>query len=193
MASWHGGFCHAPPRPQRGTSPRATFSHSAFDHRSTIRHVSPAESRDGGRLEGASRIGVRDMLSCQSLMPAGAGTPRYEKPELWRGTANWHGGFCHAVPDPSGGQAPALHFLIPPSTIGLQLIWWRGTSPRATFSHSAFDYRSTIRHVSPAESRDGGRLEGASRIGVRDMLSYLDWRRFCPAPPRPSGFRPSPE
>ena len=27
MASWHGGFCHAPPRPQRGTSPRATFSH----------------------------------------------------------------------------------------------------------------------------------------------------------------------
>ena len=23
-------------------------------------------------------------------------------------------------PDPSGGQAPALHFLIPPSTIGLQ-------------------------------------------------------------------------
>ena len=24
-------------------------------------------------------------------------------------------------PDPSGGQAPALHFLIPPSTIGLQI------------------------------------------------------------------------
>ncbi len=21
MVSWHGGFCHAPPRPQRGTSP----------------------------------------------------------------------------------------------------------------------------------------------------------------------------
>ena len=28
---------------------------------------------------------------------------------------------CHAPhPDPCGGQAPALHFLIPPSTIGLQ-------------------------------------------------------------------------
>ena len=28
------------------------------------------------------------------LMPAGAGTPRYEKQELWFGTANRHGGFC---------------------------------------------------------------------------------------------------
>ena len=27
-------------------------------------------------------------------MPAGAGTPRYEKQELWFGTANRHGGFC---------------------------------------------------------------------------------------------------
>ena len=27
-------------------------------------------------------IGVRGMLSCQSLMPVGAGTPRYENPEL---------------------------------------------------------------------------------------------------------------
>ncbi len=78
IANLHGRFCQAPPRPLRGTSPRATFSHSAIDHRCTIRHVSPAENRDGGRLEGASRIGVRDMLSCQSLMPAAAGTPRYE-------------------------------------------------------------------------------------------------------------------
>ena len=31
-------------------------------------------------------------------MPAGSGTPRDEKPELWFGTANWHGGFCHAPP-----------------------------------------------------------------------------------------------
>ena len=34
------------------------------------------------------------MLSYQLLMPACAGTPRYEEPELWLGTANWHGGFC---------------------------------------------------------------------------------------------------
>ncbi len=108
-ANRHGGFCHAPPRPQRGTSPRATFSHSAIGHRSTIRQVSPVESRDGGRLEGASRIGVRDMLSCQSLMPAGAGTPRYEKPELWFGTANRHGGFCHAPPRPQRGTSPSRY------------------------------------------------------------------------------------
>ena len=67
------------------------------------------------------------------LMPAGAGTPRYEKPELWLGTANWHGGFCYAPPRPL-----------------------RGTSPRATFSHSAIDHRSPIRHVSPVESRYDG-------------------------------------
>ena len=44
-------------------------------------------------------------------MPTAAGTPRYEKPELWLGTTNWHGGFCDAPPRPQ-----------------------RGTSPRATFS-----------------------------------------------------------
>ena len=53
-----------------------------------------------------SRIGVRDMLSYQSLMLAGAGTRRYEKPELWLGTANWHGGFRHAPPRPQRGTSP---------------------------------------------------------------------------------------
>ena len=58
-ANWHGGFCHAPPRPQRGTSPsprevfdRATFSHSAIGRRSRIRPVSPVESRHQGRSAG---------------------------------------------------------------------------------------------------------------------------------------------
>ncbi len=72
-------------------------------------------------------------FSYQSSMPAAAGTPRYEKPELWLGTTNWHGGFCDAPPRPQ-----------------------RGTSPRATFSHSAIDHRFTIRHVSPVESRHRG-------------------------------------
>ena len=53
-ANWHGGFCHAPPRPQRGTSPRATFSHSALGHRSTIRHDfaggEPASRLIGGHI-----------------------------------------------------------------------------------------------------------------------------------------------
>ena len=89
------------------------------------------------------------MLSYQSLMPAGAGTPRYEMPELWLGTANWHGGFCHAPPRPQ-----------------------RGTSPRATFSHSAIDLRSTIWHVS--RWRAGIEVDGRAHpgSGVRDMLSY---------------------
>ena len=47
------------------------------------------------------------MLSYQSLMPAGAGTPRYEKFELWLGTANWHRGFCHAPPPPQRGTSPS--------------------------------------------------------------------------------------
>ena len=61
------------------------------------------------------------MLSCQSLMPAGAGTPRYEKRELWFGTANRHGGFCHAPPRPQRGTSPSP----------------REVFDRATFSHSA--------------------------------------------------------
>ncbi len=46
-------------------------------------------------------------------MPAGAGTPRYEKPELWLGTANWHGGFCHATPRPQRGTSPRATFPSP--------------------------------------------------------------------------------
>ena len=46
-------------------------------------------------------------FSYQSLMPAGAGTPRYEKLELWLGTANWHRGFCHAPPPPQRGTSPS--------------------------------------------------------------------------------------
>ena len=39
-------------------------------------------------------------------MPAGAGTPRYGKLELWLGTANWHGGYCHAPPPTPAGDKP---------------------------------------------------------------------------------------
>ncbi len=78
--NWHfGGFCYAPPRPQRGTSPRATAGVSdrtrrplpgsfSFRRRPSVYNSArfaggePA-LRFGGRLEGTSRIGVRDMLS----------------------------------------------------------------------------------------------------------------------------------
>ena len=46
-------------------------------------------------------------LSYQSLIPVGTGTPRYEKPELWLGTANWRRGFCHALPPPQRGTSPS--------------------------------------------------------------------------------------
>ena len=52
------------------------------------------------------------MLSYQLLMPAGAGTPRYEKPELWFSTANWHGGFCQAPAPPQRGTSPS-HYISP--------------------------------------------------------------------------------
>ena len=39
-------------------------------------------------------------------MPAGAGTPRYEKPELWLGKANWHGETCYAPSQPQRGTSP---------------------------------------------------------------------------------------
>ena len=48
-------------------------------------------------------------------MPAGAGTPRYEKLELWLGTANWLRGFCHAPPSaPAGDKPPHYIPLSPP-------------------------------------------------------------------------------
>ena len=106
------------PAPYRGTG------HASDRRNDKFARVPPTRTHDGKRL-----------FSYQSLMPVGAGTPKYEKPELWLGPANWHDGFCHAPPRPQ-----------------------RGTSPRATFSHSAIDHRSTVRHVSPAESRDGGRI-----------------------------------
>ena len=49
-------------------------------------------------------------------IPAFAGMTNSEGPELWLGTAD----SATPHPDPSGGQAPALHFLIAPLTIGLQ-------------------------------------------------------------------------
>ena len=45
-------------------------------------------------------------FSYQSLIPACACTPRYEKLELWVGSANWHGGFCHAPTRPQRGTSP---------------------------------------------------------------------------------------
>ena len=99
-------------------------------------HPSPLDSRFRGN-DGACRRFGRRVFSYQSLIPAGAGTSRYEEPELWLGAANWHGGFCHAPPRTQRGTSSSP----------------REVFDRATFSHSALGPRSTIRHVSPLESR----------------------------------------
>ena len=65
-----------------------------------------------GRRRNSSRIGVRDMLSYQSVMPAVAGTPRYENWVHW--LMEGSGVVCAAHPAPSWGQAPALHFSCDP-------------------------------------------------------------------------------
>ena len=48
------------------------------------------------------------MFSYQSLMPAGAGTPRYENWVHW--LMEGSGVVCATHPTPGWGQAPALHF-----------------------------------------------------------------------------------
>ena len=82
------------PAPYRGTG-------HAFDRRN--------DEFGGGNH--SSRIGVRDMLSYQSPMPAAAGTPRYENWVHW--LMEGSGVVCATHPAPSWGQAPALHFSLP--------------------------------------------------------------------------------
>ena len=89
----------------------------------------------------------------------------------WIGTADSAG----PHPDPSGGQAPALHFFIPPSTIGLQF----GTFRRWRAGIEV-DWRGHFRTNDEwgagltkgcREWRMRGCRSGLSRIVVRDMLS----------------------
>ena len=54
------------------------------------------------------------MLSYESQMPAAAGTRRSEKPELWFGTANRPGGFCHAPPRRQWGTSPSHYMPLSP-------------------------------------------------------------------------------
>ncbi len=98
-------------------------------------------------------------------------------------------------PDPSGGQAPTLHFLIPPSTIGLQIgtfrrwragikVDWRArfrtngvrgdSNGRARFrTNDECEGIPTDRHDELRGRNDEfGGGNHSSRIGVRDMLSY---------------------
>ena len=119
----HGGFCHTHPYPSGGQAPALHFRIPApwIPAFAGMINGGP-ETTSGGAVEcghnrgrvTSSRIGVRDMLSYQSLMPAGAGTSGCEDPKFWFSSVNRRGGFCHTHPYPSGGQAPttALHYFV---------------------------------------------------------------------------------
>ena len=96
-----------PPAPWLGTSPSPTFLLRPWVVvvRATVVGVA-------GRRRNPSRIGVRGMRSYQSLMPAVAGTPRYENWVHW--LMERSGVVCAPHPAPSWGQAPALHFSCDP-------------------------------------------------------------------------------
>ena len=106
------------------------------------------------------------MLSYQSLMPAGAGTPRYEKPELWFGTANWHGGFSHAPRRPQRGTSPSP----------------REVFDRATFSHSA---GRPFGLVTCFRTNRSCRLAP----GMRDLVIEVFGCGWCHPSPLDSGLR----
>ena len=111
-------------------------------------------------------------------------------------------------PDPSGGQAPALHFFIPPSTIGLQVgtfrRWRAGIevdcrahpgSESGTCFHSNCSCR-----LAPARQGMKNRCFGlVQRIRTVSSATPHPDASGGQAPalhsplPSPSGFRPSPE
>ena len=83
-------------------------------------------------LAGATETHERDgkhSFSYQSLIPAGAGTPRYENWVHW--LMEGSGVVCAAHPAPSWGQAPALHFSL--ATLGCRCLgdggWCRRPAP----------------------------------------------------------------
>ena len=133
-ANWHGGFCHSPPRPQRGTSPspRVVFDRATFpipapldsglrrndEWGAGMTNGGAGKTRAGAVVCGHSRGHVRS-FSYQPLTPAGAGTPSYEKPESWVGSANWHGGFCHSPPRPQRGTSPSPRVVFDRTTLAL--------------------------------------------------------------------------
>ena len=157
------------------------------------------------RAHPGSESGV--MLSYQSLMPAGAGAPRYErrspgfafvpigelKAMLWLGTANSLGDSATPHPDPSGGQAPALHLLVPPSTIGLQLgrfRRWRAGIKVDWRAHPGSESGVMLSYQSLMPAGAGApRYERPMLwLGTANSLG-----EFCHAPPPPQrGTSPSP-
>ena len=114
-------------------------------------------------------------------MPAGAGTRRYEKSRV----VAWYSESARRIlprptPTPAGGQAPALHILIPPSATGLQVgtfrplragieVDWRAHpgSESGTCFHSNCSCRLVPAHQG-MKSRSCGLVQ---RIGTADSAT----------------------
>ena len=80
-------------------------------------------------------------------------------------------------PDPSGGQAPALHFLIPPSAIGLQFGTfrpWRAGIEVDWRAHS----RTNGTHETGSPKSEHLPARPAVEHPARDVLSFA--QRFPP-------------
>ena len=152
-------------RPRLGTSPSATFflQPSAVVVWATVVGVA-------GRWRNRSRLGVRDMLSYQSLIPAVAGTPRYENWVHWLK----EGFRCRpsSPTPPLAGDKPQRY--ISPSTLGGRCLgdggWCRrsggGIDPG---SESGTCFRTNrLCWPPPAHSRyeNGAALVGGSVLGV---------------------------
>ena len=148
------------PDPSGGQSPRLAKSSTALHF--SIPAPSGFRPRIGvqGRLFAGMTIRKIDGIprhnrsgvgafSQQSLMPAAAGAPRYEKPALCLGTASWHGGFCHAPPPPQRGTSPRTTFPIPsPLDSGLR----RNDDPGDSWDSEALSKPRNIIFVPMTES-----------------------------------------
>ena len=121
--------------------------------------------------------GGNHSFSYQSLMPAGAGTRRYEKPELRFGMASWRGGFCYAPPRPLRGTSPrATGFRHLPERRGPsgqpRLTGTRGTIHPGSESGTCF--RTDAEDDTFSIDCVGGR----ERLGEASGYD-LPWKLFC--------------
>ena len=128
-ASWHGGFCGAPPRPQRGTSPspRVVFDRTTFPSPHPFWIPAFAGMTNGGperRWDAANH----ELQAAEAVYPGSESGTCFRTNRSSRlapahqGMKSWSCGLVQRVgtadsaaphPDPSGGQAPALHSPLP--------------------------------------------------------------------------------
>ncbi len=135
------------PLASRSLRPRYIFS---FRHRPSVYNSARfAGGEPASRLIGG-HIPDRSPGHVPIAHPGWRRHTKYEKPELWFGTVNWHGGFCHAPPRPQ-----------------------RGTSPRATYVSV-----DEVRGFPSPRDRRGGRLCAAASFQTAGVSLCFDSRPY---------------